>query len=119
MKAPPELAPADLHMRELTDAEEEAYRGGFFAIRRRPEAKQILQNAVNLDPKLALAYQNLGIDGIFGRQSRFGLDVPLRSGAARSARRFRALSPCVSYFFGAGGFPQDSKVEEICARLSR
>ncbi|MFY9732108.1 MAG: DUF1570 domain-containing protein [Candidatus Acidiferrales bacterium] len=112
MKAPPELAPADLHVRELTDAEEEAFRGGFFATRRRPEAKQILQNAVNLDPKLALAHQNLGIEEYLegNRDSALisiseAVRLDPQDGFARYLRAYLT-------FFGAGGFPQDSQIEE-------
>ena len=112
MKAPAELAPAELHVRELNDAEEEAYRGGFFAIRRRPEAKQILQNAVNLDPKLALAHQNLGIEEYLegNRDSALtslseAVRLDPKDGFARYLRAYLT-------FFGAGGFPQDSQIEE-------
>jgi tetratricopeptide (TPR) repeat protein len=112
MKAPAELAPADLHVRELTDAEEESYRGGFFAIRRRPEAKQILQNAVNLDPKLPLAHQNLGIEKFLegNRDSALtsiseAVRLDPQDGFARYLRAYLT-------FFGAGGFPQDSQIEE-------
>jgi Tfp pilus assembly protein PilF len=112
MKAPAELAPAELHVRELTDAEEEAYRGGFFAIRRRPEAKQILQNAVNLDPRLALAHQNLGIEEYLegNRDSALtsiseAVKLDSKNGLARYLRAYLT-------FFGAGGFPQDSQIEE-------
>ena len=112
MKAPAELPAADLHVRELSDAEEEAYRGGFFAIRRRPEAKQILQNAVNLDPKLALAHQNLGIEEYLegNRDSALtslseAVRLDPQDGFARYLRAYLT-------FFGAGGFPQDSQIEE-------
>ncbi len=112
MKAPAELAPAELHVRELSDAEEEAYRGGFFAVRRRPEAKQILQNAVNLDPKLALAHQNLGIEEYLegNRDSALtsiseAVKLDPKNGFARYLRAYLT-------FFGAGGFPQDSQIEE-------
>jgi tetratricopeptide (TPR) repeat protein len=112
MKAPPELTPAEFHARELTDAEEEAYRGGFFAVRRRPEAKQILQNAVNLDPKLALAHQNLGIEEYLegNRDSALtsiseAVRLDPKIGLARYLRAYLT-------FFGAGGFPQDSQIEE-------
>jgi hypothetical protein len=112
MKAPAELAPTEFQARALTDAEEEAYRGGFFAIRRRPEAKQILQNAVNLDPKLALAHQNLGIEEYLegNRDSSLSsiseaVQFDPKNGFARYLRAYLTYS-------GAGGFPQDSQIEE-------
>ena len=60
--APPtEIAAGDLHAHELSDAEVDAYRGGFLAVKGKPEeAIPILEQAVKLDPKLALGYQYLG-----------------------------------------------------------
>jgi tetratricopeptide (TPR) repeat protein len=58
---PPEIAAADLRVHELSEAEVDAYRGGFAAVRgRTQEAIPILEQAVKLDPKLALGYQYLG-----------------------------------------------------------
>ena len=58
---PPESAAGDLQVRELSDAELAAYRGGFAAVRgQTQEAITILEQAVKLDPKLALGYQYLG-----------------------------------------------------------
>ncbi len=46
MKAPAELPPSDLSLRALSEAEVDAYRGGFFAIRGRiQEAKAMLEEA--------------------------------------------------------------------------
>lgn len=60
--APPKLADADLSARTLSEAEVDAERGGFAAIRGRLEdAKPLLEDAVRLDPKLPLAHQNLAI----------------------------------------------------------
>ena len=67
MKAPTELPPSDLSVRALSDAEVDAYRGGFFAIRGRiQEAKSTLAEAAQLDPNLALTYQNLALAQFFG-----------------------------------------------------
>ncbi len=58
---PPEIAAGDLQVRELSEAEMDAYRGGFAAVRgRTQDAIPILEQAVKLDPKLALGYQYLG-----------------------------------------------------------
>jgi tetratricopeptide (TPR) repeat protein len=58
---PPEIAAADLQVHELSEAEVDAYRGGFAAVRASTqEAIPILEQAVKLDPKLALGYQYLG-----------------------------------------------------------
>jgi tetratricopeptide (TPR) repeat protein len=59
---PPEIAAGDLQVRELSEAEVDAYRGGFAAVRgRAQDAIPILEQAVKLDPKLALGYQYLGL----------------------------------------------------------
>jgi hypothetical protein len=112
MKAPAEPSAADLHARAISDAEEEAYRGGFFAVRQRPEAKQILQNAVNLDPKLALAHQNLGLEEFLegNRESALAsiseaVQLDPKNGLTHYLRA--NLS-----FFGTGGFPQDAQIEQ-------
>jgi len=69
MKAPAELPPSDLSLRALTEAEVEAYRGGFFAIRGRiQEAKGALEEAAQLDPNLALTYQNLALAQFFNNE---------------------------------------------------
>jgi tetratricopeptide (TPR) repeat protein len=58
---PPEIAAGDLHVRELSEAEMDAYRGGFAAVRgQTKDAEPMLEEAVKLDPKLALGYQYLG-----------------------------------------------------------
>jgi tetratricopeptide (TPR) repeat protein len=58
---PPEIAAGDLQVRELSEAEVDAYRGGFATVRgRTQDAIPILEQAVKLDPKLALGYQYLG-----------------------------------------------------------
>ncbi|MFZ0522939.1 MAG: tetratricopeptide repeat protein, partial [Candidatus Acidiferrales bacterium] len=59
--APPEIPASDLQISELSDAEADAYRGGFCAVAGKTQAaKPLLEDAVKLDPKLALGYQYLG-----------------------------------------------------------
>ncbi len=63
LKSPPpaEIPASDLQVHDLSDAEADAYRGGFCAVAGRTQtAKPLLEDAVKLDPKLALGYQYLG-----------------------------------------------------------
>jgi tetratricopeptide (TPR) repeat protein len=60
--APTKISDSDFKVRQISEAEAEAYRGGFLANRgRTQEARPVLEQALREDPKLALAYQNLGI----------------------------------------------------------
>lgn len=53
---------SDIKVREISEAEADAYEGGFLAARgRTAEARPLLEEAVREDPKLALGYQNLGV----------------------------------------------------------
>jgi tetratricopeptide (TPR) repeat protein len=61
-------------VRALSEAEVDAYRGGFFAIHGRiQEAKATLEEAAQLDPNLALTYQNLALARFFGGENEAAL----------------------------------------------
>lgn len=67
--APPKIAASDMAVRELSDAEIDAELGGFEAARGNFEqATPLLQDAVRLDPKFSLAYQNLALLNFFQGQ---------------------------------------------------
>ena len=60
--APAEMAANDLRARVLSDAEADAYRGGSLVLHRQFKAAQpLLEEAVRLEPKSALAQQNLSL----------------------------------------------------------
>jgi tetratricopeptide (TPR) repeat protein len=66
---PPSVPPSDLQTRELSDAEAEVYRGGFEAVRgKTADAKQMLEEALKLDPKLSLGYVYLGFAEVQDKQ---------------------------------------------------
>ncbi|HYL68986.1 MAG TPA: DUF1570 domain-containing protein [Candidatus Limnocylindria bacterium] len=74
MKTPTELPLSDLSVRALSEAEVEAFRGGFFAIHGQiQEAKATLGEAAQLDPNLALTYQNLALAQFFGGEHEAAL----------------------------------------------
>lgn len=59
--APPKIAENTLSARPLSEAEVDAYSGGFLALHRQYEpAEALLKQATQLDPKLALAQRNIG-----------------------------------------------------------
>jgi tetratricopeptide (TPR) repeat protein len=67
--APPKIAASEFVVKELSDAEVDAEIGGFEAVRGNLEqAMPFLQEAVRLDPKLALGYQNLALAEFFQGQ---------------------------------------------------
>ncbi|HUO33486.1 MAG TPA: tetratricopeptide repeat protein [Candidatus Acidoferrum sp.] len=62
MQSPPKLADSQISSRQLSDAEAEAYRAGFAAADGRPaDARPLLEDALKLDPHLALAHEYLGL----------------------------------------------------------
>src|SRR6185437_1647620 len=60
--APAKIPDSDVHVRQISDAEAEAYSGGLMAARNRPaDAIPVLKAAIHDDPKLPLAYENLAL----------------------------------------------------------
>lgn len=63
---PPSVSPSDLTAANISEAEAEAYRGGFLAVRgRTDEGVTALRHALQLDPKNARVYRNLAIAQFF------------------------------------------------------
>jgi tetratricopeptide (TPR) repeat protein len=64
--APAKISDADLTVHQLSEAEIDAEKGGFEATRgKMQEAEGLLQDAIRLDPNLALAQQNLAETELF------------------------------------------------------
>jgi tetratricopeptide (TPR) repeat protein len=112
-KAPSELPPTDLRVRTLSDAEVDACRGGFFAVRgRSQEALPMLEEAVRLDPNLAFAYQNLGLAQYFNNQRTEALAsvtkaiaLDPKNGLTRYLRAYLSTT-------GGGTMPDDSQIQD-------
>jgi tetratricopeptide (TPR) repeat protein len=91
MKVPavPKVSDADLKARAISEAEADAYRGGFATIRgRSQEAKDTLDEALKLDPNCALAHEYLGITEFFDGQ---------RENAIESLSKAISIDPKNSY----------------------
>jgi TonB family protein len=81
----PKFNDDELKFRLLSDAEAGAYRGGFSVVRGRyQDATATLEEALRLDPKVALAYQYLALTQFFEGQ---------RDKALESASKSIALDP--------------------------
>jgi tetratricopeptide (TPR) repeat protein len=68
--APDKIPESAVEVHPISDAEADAYRGGFLALHKQYKpAEDLLQEAIRLDPKLALAQQNLAISYYFQEKS--------------------------------------------------
>jgi hypothetical protein len=80
--SPPTVADSQIQVRALSDAEADAYRGGFLTLHQQfKSAQPLLEDAARLDPKLALAQQNLAMFHILQQQPAETL-APLSSAIA-------------------------------------
>jgi Protein of unknown function (DUF1570) len=110
--APPAMSGSGLQVSVLSDAEIDAERGGFEAVRGRTEdATPLLEEAVRLDPKLALAYQNLALAELFDGQQRKALNsvsqaisIDPRNSLTRYLRAYLTMA-------NAGIITQDDSLE--------
>jgi tetratricopeptide (TPR) repeat protein len=110
---PPQHSEAEMKIRPLSDAEAAAYRGGLFVVRgRAEEATATLEEALQHDPNIALAYQNLAIAQYLEGQ---------REKALQSVTKAIALDPKNSFtrylraYLTTGGskmMPASAHVEE-------
>jgi len=93
--ATPPVNAEEIKVRELSEAEADAYLGGFQAIRGKfQEAKPLLEEAIRLDPNLAMAYQNQGLADFAGHD---------RDGALESFSKAVSLDPknALTHYFRA------------------
>jgi hypothetical protein len=74
--APAKLPDEDFHTRSLSDAEANAYSGGYLTLHYQfKDAEPLLDQAVKLDPKLALAQRNLALLHFFKRENSAAMDA--------------------------------------------
>lgn len=90
------ISDSDITVKEISQAEAEAYEGGFLAARGRiQDGKPLLEEALKEDPKLALAYQNLGLAEFLDGRSEEALasvskaiELDPKNGVARFIRAY-------------------------------
>jgi tetratricopeptide (TPR) repeat protein len=110
---PPKITDSDMQARELSDAEVDAVKGGFFATRgRTQEARPLLEEAVRLDPKVAAAHQNLAmVEFLDGHREKAlesasrAIQLNPKDSLARYLRAYLAFSE-------SGGIVRDPQIEE-------
>jgi len=110
--APPKPSEADLQVRPLSDAEVDAEKGGFEVMRRaNQQADSLLQEAVRLDPNLALARQNLALEDMFEGKLPDALDSASQAVALDPKNTLTLFIRAYLTFQSAGGSAQASDIE--------
>ena len=110
---PPNIANEELKVRSLSEAEVDAYEGGFAAVRgQTQQATAMLQEALRLDPNVALAHQYLGMAQFLEGQREKALEsasqalsLDPKNYFSRYLRAFLATS-------GSGIMSSNAQVEE-------
>jgi tetratricopeptide (TPR) repeat protein len=110
--APPKIADSDLQVRQLSEAEIDAEKGGFQAVRgKTQEGESLLEDAIRLDPNLALARRNLALAELMDGKSDEALDAASKAVALdpkdNLARYLRAYLTVHS-----GGMTHNPQVED-------
>lgn len=78
--APPKISDSDMKARALSDGEFDALKGGFASARGRyDDARALLAEAIQLDPKLALAQENLALVDFYERKNDEALAAVTRA----------------------------------------
>ena len=111
--APAKIAPNELQVRALSDAESDAYRGGFLVGHRQYKyAQPLLEEAARLDPQLALAQENLALLH-YAQQERTEALASLSAAIALDSKNAftRYLRASLS-FSGGGAAARDPQVED-------
>jgi len=111
--APARLAEDQLQARTLTEAEAGAYRGGFAVTRGRAEdAIGILQQALQLDPKLALTNEYMGMAQLMQGQREKALESESQAIALDPKNAFTRYLRAFLLTVGGGMVSNDSRIEE-------
>jgi tetratricopeptide (TPR) repeat protein len=104
---PPQIPAGDMQARTLSDAEVDAVKGAFFAGRgRTQEARPLLEEAVRLDPKVAMAHQNLATVEFFEGHREKALE------SASRAIELDPKNPLTRYLRGYLAFSQGGNVRD-------
>jgi len=111
--APAKVTDSDLKVRTLSEAEAEAYRGGFAAVRgRSDDAKTILEGALRLDPNVALADEYLGFTEFFDGQHDQAIESLAKAVALNPKEPFARYMRARFKVFNGGVIRRDPEIEE-------
>jgi TonB family protein len=114
LKIPPaKIADEELKVRSLSEAEADAYRGGFSAVRgQTQEATATLREALRLDPNVALAHQYLGMVQFLEGQREKALESVSQAVALDPKNYFSHYLRAFLVTSGSGMMSGNTQVEE-------
>jgi len=111
--APEKIAESELHARILSDAETDAYRGGFEVVRgHRDLGEPLLKAAIELDPKVALAYEYMALSRLFAGDREQALDSISKAIAAEPHNALTRYLRAWLATSGRGMGKHDAQTEE-------
>ncbi len=116
LKLPPvKIAEEELKVRSLSEAEADAYRGGFAAVRGQThEATATLQEALQLDPNVALAHQYLAIAQFLDGQRTKALESASQAVTLDPKNYFSRYLRAFLAMNGSRMISSNAQVEEDC-----
>lgn len=115
MKMPsvPKVSDADLKARPLSEAEADAYKGGFATVRGRfQEATDALNDALKIDANCALAYEYLGLAQFFDGQHEKAVESLSKAIAIDPKNSFTRYLRAELSAIGGGMMSADSQSED-------
>jgi tetratricopeptide (TPR) repeat protein len=113
MPAPDTISETDMKVRKLSEAEADAYRGGFEMVSgSTQDAKSLLEEALELDPKLALAFQYKAWAEFFDGRTAKALASASQSLVLEPKNAIVLYLRAYLNYRGAGGAAEHHEVED-------